>query len=281
MNASPLLPGPLLRIARGVARVAVYRGQDVTGPALVGVTESDAVIVTVGRTVVGATVVGATVVGATVVGATVVGATVVGATVVGATVVGATVVGATVVGVAVADFEAVAVAVAELLVLAAAGVVGVVPDAAVDGCTTGPTVVPVPVVGGLTRALRIGESPVMVPDRFVEPPIAFGLPPELPLALACAAAGDSIGSPACAAGQLAALQAMNPFDEAPVWDAPVPYQQMSVMAPSTPVPITRFRTECGRCKSSSFGCCRYNDFPPLFIAVSYCLEAFGSLTCES
>ncbi len=237
---------------------------------------SDAVIVIVGRTVVGSTVVGATVVGATVVGATVVGATVVGATVVGATVVGATVVGATVVGVAVADFEAVAVA--ELLVLPAAGVVGVVPDAEVDGCTTGPTVVPVPVVGGLTRALMIGESPVTGPDRLVEPTIALGLPLELPLALACAAAGDSIGS-AAAAGQLA--QAMNPFDELPDWDAPVPYQQMSVMAPSTPVPITRFRTECGRCKSSSFGCCRYNDFPPLFIAVSYCIEAFGSLSCEN
>ena len=126
---------------------------------------------------VGATVVGATVVGATVVGATVVGATVVGATVVGATVVGLTVVGATVVG------------------LTVAGVVGVVPDAEVDGCTTGPTVVPVPVVGGLTRALMIGESPVTVPDRFVEPPIAFGLPLELPLALACAAAGDAPSSP--------------------------------------------------------------------------------------
>jgi hypothetical protein len=124
------------------------------------------------------------------------------------------------------------------------------------------------VVGGLIRALMIGESPVTVPDRFVEPPIAFGLPLELPLALAWAAAGDSIGSVA-AAGQLAALQAMNPFDELPDWDAPVPYQQMSVMAPSTPVPITRFRTECGRCKSSSFGCCRCNDFPPLFMAVSY------------
>jgi len=217
---------------------------------------SDAVIVIVGSAdVVGPTVVGATVVGATVVGATVVGATVVGATVVGATVVGATVVGATVVGLTVVG--------------ATVGltVVGVVPDAEVDGCTTGPTVVPVPVVGGLTRALMIGESPVTVPDRFVEPPIAFGLPLELPLALACAAAWDSIGS-AAAAGH--SLHAMNPFDELPDWDAPVPYTQMSVMAPSTPVPITRFRTECGRCKSSSFGCCRYNDFPPLFMAVSYC-----------
>jgi hypothetical protein len=239
---------------------------------------SDAVIVIVGRTVVGSTVVGATVVGATVVGATVVGATVVGATVVGATVVGATVVGATVVGATVVGLTVVGATVGLLLVLAAAGVVGVVPDAEVDGCTTGPTVVLVPVVGGLIRALMIGESPVTVPDRLVEPPIAFGLPLELPLALACAAAGDSIGS-AAAAGQLA--QAMNPFDELPDWDAPVPYQQMSVMAPSTPVPITRFRTECGRCKSSSFGCCRYNDFPPLFIAVSYCLEAFGSLSCEN
>jgi hypothetical protein len=128
-------------------------------------------------------------------------------------------------------------------------------------------VVPLVVVVGLTRAAMIGESPVTVPDRFVAPPIAFGLPPELPLAFAWAAAGDSPRSGA--AGQLAALQAMNPFDELPDWDAPVPNQQMSVMAPSTPVPITRFRTECGRCKSSSFGCCRYNDFPPLFMAVSY------------
>jgi hypothetical protein len=230
----------------------------------------------VGGTVVGGTVVGGTVVGGTVVGGTVVGGTVVGATVVGATVVGATVVGATVVGATVVGFTVVGAA--EALVLPAAGVVGVVPDAEVDGCTTGPTVVPVPVVGGLIRALMIGESPVTVPDRFVEPPIAFGLPLELPLALAWAAAGDSPGTQA---GQLAVLQAMNPLEEVPVWDAPVPYQQMSVMAPSTPVPMTRFRTECGRCKSSSFGCCRYNDFPPLFIAVSYCLEAFGSLSCEN
>jgi hypothetical protein len=198
--------------------------------------------------VVGSGVVGGTVVGGTVVGGTVVGGTVVGATVVGATVVGLTVVGATVVGLTVA---------------------GVVPDAEVEGCTTGPTVVPVPLVGGLIRALMIGESPVTVPDRFVEPPIAFGLPLELPLVLACAAAGDSPST--VKPGQLAALQAMNPFDELPDWDAPAPYQQMSVMAPSTPVPIKRFRTECGRCKSSSFGCCRYNDFPPLFMAVSYLL----------
>ena len=207
----------------------------------------------VGGTVVGATVVGATVVGATVVGATVVGATVVGATVVGATVVGATVVGLTVVGATVVGLT----------------VAGVVPDAEVDGCTTGPTVVPVPLVGGLIRALMIGESPVTVPDRFVEPPIAFGLPLELPLALACAAAGDPPSSPPGAAGH--SLHTMNPFDELPDWEAPIPYQQMSVMAPSTPVPIKRFRTECGRCKSSSFGCCRYNDFPPLFMAVSYLL----------
>jgi hypothetical protein len=190
--------------------------------------------------VVGSGVGGGVVVGGVVVGATVVGATVVGATVVGATVVGATVVGATVVGAAVADLEAVGVA---LVVLPAAGVVGVVPDAEVDGCTTGPTVVPVLVVGELTRALISGESPVTVPARLVEPPIAFGLPLELPLALAWTATGDSPGS---AAGQLAALQAMNPLAELPDWDALVPYQQMSVMAPSTPVPISKFRTECGR-----------------------------------
>jgi hypothetical protein len=255
-----------------------YRGQDVLGAGLVGVAASDAV--SVGATVVGSTVVGATVVGATVVGATVVGATVVGATVVGATVVGATVVGATVVGATVVGATVVGVA-AGLVVLPAAGVVGVVPDpdAEVDGDTTGPTVVPVLVVGGVSRALRIGERPVTPPDRLVEPPIDFGLPPELPLALAWAA-GESIGS-AVGAGQLDALQAMNPLAVLCDEDAPVPYQQMSVMAPSTPVPITKFRTECGRCKSSSFGCCRYNDFPPLFIAVSYCLEAFGSLSCEN
>jgi len=235
----------------------------VTGAGLVAVSVTDVTGLTVvGGTVVGATVVGGTVVGATVVGGTVVGATVVGATVVGATVVGATVVGLTVVGATVG-----------------LTVVGVVPDAAVDGCTTGPTVLPVVVVVGLTRAAMIGESPVTVPDRFVEPPITFGLPPELPLAFAWAAAGDSPRSGA--AGQLASLQAMNPLDELPDWDAPVPAQQMSVMAPSTPVPITRFRTECGRCKSSSFGCCRYNRFPPLFMAVSYWLEACGSLTCEN
>jgi hypothetical protein len=232
----------------------------------------------VGATVVGATVVGGTVVGGIVVGGTVVGGTVVGGTVVGGTVVGGTVVGGTVVGGTVVGGTVVGLTAG--VVLPAAGVVGVVPGAEVDGCTTGPTVVPVPLVGGLSKALMIGESPVTVPDRLVEPPIAFGLPLELPLALACAAAGDSIGS-AVGAGQLAALQAMNPLDELPDWDAPVPAQQMSVMAPSTPVPITRFRTECGRCKSSSFGCCRYNDFPPLFMAVSYCLEAFGSLSCET
>ena len=224
----------------------------------------------------GSTVVGGTVVGGTVVGGTVVGGTVVGRrTVVGGTVVGGTVVGATVVGVVSGvGVGVVALAVGVLLVLPAAGVVGVVPGAELDGCRTGPTVVPVAVVGGLTRALMIGESPVTLPDRLVEPPIAFGL------ALACAAAGDSIDRRR-RAGQSAALQAMNPLDELPDWDASIPYQQMSVMAPSTPVPITRFRTECGRCKSSSFGCCRYNDFPPLFMAVSYCLEAFGSLSCEN
>jgi hypothetical protein len=203
---------------------------------------SDAVIVTVGTadvgaTVVGATVVGATVVGATVVGATVVGATVVGATVVGATVVGATVVGATVVGdaVAVADFEVVGVA-----VVFAAGVVAFVPGvvAPVVGLTTGPTVALV--VGGSSRALRIGGSPVTLPDCFVDwPLIAFGFE------LAWAAAGDSIGS-AVGAGQSATLQAMNPLAELRGWDALVPYQQMIAIAPRTPVPITRFRTECGR-----------------------------------
>jgi hypothetical protein len=180
-----------------------------------------------------------------VVGGTVVGGTVVGGTVVGGTVVGATVVGATVVGVVSGvgfGVAVVALAAGVLLVLPAAGVVAVVPgvDPPVVALTTGPVVAAV--VDGVSSALRMGDSPVLVPDRFVDPPIALGL--ELPLALAWAAAGDSIGS-AVGAGQLAALQAMNPLTELD-WDALVPYQQMSVMAPSTPVPITRFRTECGR-----------------------------------
>jgi hypothetical protein len=211
---------------------------------------SDAVVVTVGTADVAATVVGATVVGATVVGGTVVGGTVVGGTVVGGTVVGGTVVGGTVVGVesgvgvgvavvalavGVADFEVVGVA-----VVFAAGVVAVVPGvvAPVVGLTTGPTVALV--VGGSSRALRIGGSPVTLPDCFVDwPLIAFGLE------LAWAAAGDSIGS-AVGAGQSATLQAMNPLAELRGWDALVPYQQMIAIAPRTPVPITRFRTECGR-----------------------------------
>jgi hypothetical protein len=185
---------------------------------------SDAVIVSVGTADVGAVVAGAVVAGAVVAGAVVAGAVVAGAVVAGAVVAG----------------------VVAGLVVVAAGVVGTVPDEETwgVGLTTGPTVAPVPVVGGSTRALMIGESPVMVPDRLVEPPIAFGLPLELPLALACAAAWDSIGS--VGAGQLVVLQAMNPLDELLDCDALVPYQQMSVMAPRTPVPITRFRTECGR-----------------------------------
>ena len=181
-------------------------------------------------------------VGGTVVGGTVVGGTVVGGTVVGGTVVGGTVVGATVVGVVSGvgfGVAVVALAAGVLLVLPAAGVVAVVPDAELDGCTTGPTVVLA--VAGASRALRIGGSPVTLPDRLVEPPIALGLPLALPLP--GAAAWDSIGN--VGAGQLAALQAMNPPTELD-WDALVPYQQMNVMAPSTPVPITRFRTECGR-----------------------------------
>jgi hypothetical protein len=242
----------------------------VTGPALVEVIVSDAVIVIVGTADVGAVVAGAVVAGAVVAGAVVAGAVVAGAVVAGAVVAGAVVAGAVVAGAVVAGAVvagavvagavvagavvagavvagAVVAGVVAVLVVVAAGVVGTVPDEETwgVGLTTGPTVVPVPVVGGLTRALMIGESPVMVPDRLVEPPIAFGLPLELPLALACAAAGDSIGS-AVGAGQLVALQAMNPLDELPDCDALVPYQQMSVMAPKTPVPITRFRTECGR-----------------------------------
>ena len=45
---------------------------------------------------------------------------------------------------------------------------------------------------------------------------------------------------------MATLQAMNPLGELRGWDALVPYQQMIAIAPRTPVPIIRFRTECGR-----------------------------------
>jgi hypothetical protein len=206
---------------------------------------SDAVIVIVGLTVVGAVVAGAVVAGAVVAGAVVAGAVVAGAVVAGAVVAGAVVAGAVVAGAVVAGAVVAGALVAGVVVFVP-GVVGTVPDEETwgVGLTTGPTVVPVPVVGGFTRALMIGESPATVPDRLVEPPIAFGLPLELPLALAWAAAGDSPSSPG-AAGQLAALQAMNALDD-PDCDALVPYQQISAMAPRTPVPITRFRTECGR-----------------------------------
>jgi hypothetical protein len=223
----------------------------VTGPALVEVIVSDAVIVIVGTADVGTVVAGAVVAGAVVAGAVVAGAVVAGAVVAGAVVAGAVVAGAVVAGAVVAGAVvagavvagAVVAGVVAVLVVVAAGVVGTVPDEETwgVGLTTGPTVVPV--VGGLIRALRIGGSPVTLPDCFVDwPPIALGF--ELPLALAWAAAGDSPGS-AVAAGQLAALQAMNALDDFDC-DALVPYQQMSVMAPRTPVPITRFRTECGR-----------------------------------
>jgi hypothetical protein len=112
------------------------------------------------------------------------------------------------------------------------------------GLTVGPTV---GLVVGISRAPRIGGTPaVFAPGCFADwATIALGLPLALLLPLAWTAAGDSIGS-AVGAGQLAALQAMNPLAAVPDWDALVPYQQMSVMAPRTPVPIMRFRTECGR-----------------------------------
>jgi hypothetical protein len=230
---------------RVLLRIGDHRPSD-TEPA--GLTETVAVIVIVGATVVGSTVVGATVVGATVVGATVVGATVVGATVVGATVVGATVVGeAVAVGVAVVavavGVAVVAVGVAEVVALAVVG--ATVVGATVAGLTVGPVV---GLVVGLSRALMIGEIPAgVVPGCLAAwATIALGLPLELPLLpLAWTAAGDSIGSEV-GAGQLAALHAMNPLEELLDWDAFVPYQQMSVIAPRTPVPMTRFRTECGR-----------------------------------
>jgi hypothetical protein len=71
------------------------------------------------------------------------------------------------------------------------------------------------------------------------------------------------------AGQAFALQAMKPFVATVDSDAPLPYQQMITMTPKTPVPITKLRTERGRCKSSSLGWCRSNDFPPLVITLSH------------
>jgi hypothetical protein len=138
----------------------------------------------------------------------------------------------------------------EVGVLSGAGV-GVLPE----GLTVGPGVA----VCGLTRALSRGGSPPAdfsgcraIPLGLALPPAAFCGPPD---------------SAAAAAGQLARLHAMNPsFGTLDV--PPVPYQQMMTMAPRTPAPIIRFRTECGRRKSSSFCPCSSNDFPPLTIAIS-------------
>jgi len=124
------------------------------------------------------------------------------------------------------------------------GVVGVLSGLGVGvlpgGLTEGPGVAD----GGATRALSRGGSPLdfpgccAIPLGLAPPPAAFCDPP-------CSAA---------AAGQSALLHAMKPsFDLLDV--PPVPYQQMTTMAPRTPAPIIRLRTECGRRKSSSFGPC--------------------------
>ena len=226
---------------------------------------SDAVIVIVGATVVGATVVGeaATVgVGVTETDADAEAEAEAEADAVVFVAVGEAVVfvavGEAVVLVAVGE-ALVLVAVGEALVLVAVGVVAFA-DELDDGLTTGPVVGPV--VGGSSSALRIGGSPTTLgPERFAAWPIARGFV----FGLACAAAGDSIGSDV-GAGQLAELHATKPLAALLDSDAPpVPYQQMMTMTPSTPVPMTRFRTECGCCKSSSCGLCRCNDFPPLVI----------------
>jgi hypothetical protein len=231
-------------------------GATVAGAVVVGLTGVGATVVggVVGLSVVGGSVVGVPVVGGSVVGLSVVGVSVVGATVVGLTVVGLTVVGATEVG-------------ATVVGLPAAGLVVATPGAVTPGAVV------LPGAGGFTSALRIGGS---APGCFAGWPIALGLA----FPLAWAPAGEPSGSTA-AAGQLAALQAMNPLLDVVVWDALVPYQQMTAIAPITPVPMMRFRIERGRSKSSSFGRCRSNDFPPLVITVSYCLRAFAFLSRET
>jgi len=141
----------------------------------------------------------------------------------------------------------------------APGLVGVLSGVGVGVLPGGLTVGPGVAVCGLTRALSKGGSP---PADFPGcPAIALGL--ALPPAAFC----DPPCSAAAAAGQSARLHAMNPsFGTLDV--PPVPYQQMMTMAPRTPAPIIKFRTECGRCKSSSFCPCWSNDFPPLAIAIS-------------
>lgn len=106
-----------------------------------------------------------------------------------------------------------------------------------------------------------------ITDRFGDGTTALGL--------ACATAGDCKGATE-GAGQMSGPQAMNSLAATVDRDAPpVPYQQMMTMMPSTPVPITRLRTERGCRKSSCCGIrCWLDDFPPLVMALSYCLKAF-------
>jgi hypothetical protein len=148
----------------------------------------------------------------------------------------------------------------------APGVVGVLSGLGVGVPPGWLTLGPGLAVCGLTRLLSNGGSP----------PADFPGCCAIPLGLAFC---DPPGS-AAAAGQSARLHAMNPsFD---TLDVPlVPYQQMMTMAPRTPAPIIRFRTECGRCKSSSFCPCWSNDFPPLAIAISQLLSVVACSACEN
>ena len=70
-----------------------------------------------------------------------------------------------------------------------------------------------------------------------------------------------------AAGHLTGPHAMNPSFDAPD-DPPVPYQQMTTMAPRTPVPISTLRTGRGRRKSSSLGSWPSSELPPLIMVIS-------------
>lgn len=91
-----------------------------------------------------------------------------------------------------------------------------------------------------------------------------------PLGLAWDAAGDGRGTVE-GGGQLSGPQAINPLvATVDLVAAPVPYQQMMTMVPSTPAPITRLRTERGRRKSWSRGIrCSSVFFSALAMAISY------------
>lgn len=91
-----------------------------------------------------------------------------------------------------------------------------------------------------------------------------------PLGLAWDTAGDCRGA-AEGAGHLSGPQATKPLvATVDLVAALVPYQQMMTMAPSTPAPITRLRTERGRRKSWSRGIrCSFVFFSALAMAISY------------